>query len=264
MATRNLARTVVEGGRPHSNHIERDEATRAERHAVATFCNRARKDVDASLETALPLRKRVYREFADKLAPARRWLRSRVGRPWDETRSVLCRRFDRRKLKNWHLMDVHMLRDVEGYYRYSFDVDANGLLTYPDGSRRHESKESRPPLPKDELNSWLGGRTVGRRGRKLYWFIPTFHVTRTCMERFCELPRIRLPENERQRLLDAVPVGSSPFRYGAYLNPPDPHAHRLPGALRQGLELTENEYAFFAKLVPYQQNEVLKSAPHVR
>src|SRR3989338_3959300 len=111
MSTKNLARTVMEGGRAPSSAHDRREATRAERHAVRG-CLNMMNDADDwdENERPLPCRKRPWKEFNDKLAPLRRYLRSQVGRSWNDVRSELTCRYDRRNLKNWHMLDVHILR----------------------------------------------------------------------------------------------------------------------------------------------------------
>lgn len=52
--------------------------------------------------------------FSDNLSPLRRWLRSQVGRPWDEVYSQLCRRLDTRTLSGQHIFS-HVWDYVERY-----------------------------------------------------------------------------------------------------------------------------------------------------
>ena len=95
MTTKNLARTVIEGGRSCYNQWERRYSNAQERAherlVSAALVGAADPDV-----TWYAPRKPVYRGFRDKLAPAERWLRSHVGRPWSKVRSELFSRFDTR------------------------------------------------------------------------------------------------------------------------------------------------------------------------
>lgn len=93
MSTKNLARTVIEGGRDghsrfarrHSNAVER-----ARSHVIEHLLCSAKDPENAFF----PPRGAAYRGFDDKLGPARRWLQSQSGRPWDKVRSALFERFD--------------------------------------------------------------------------------------------------------------------------------------------------------------------------
>lgn len=180
MATKNLARTVVEGGQSRSSGIDRREATRAERHVTNAVLRRACVDLDGFLGTPLPQRKRMYREFADKLAPARRWLMSQVGRNWNRVRSDLTRRYDRRTTKARHLLDDHLLSDVEPLKyvpKYpDFLIAPDGTITRGEPRTRYGSygrDRVRQTITADELRVWLASRRIGRRGRHLYWYVPT-------------------------------------------------------------------------------------------
>jgi hypothetical protein len=70
MGTKNLARTVIEGGRRTGHKIERHAQTVAARVATRTFVARVRRDPDLADAVPAPTRKTAYRSFADKLGPA--------------------------------------------------------------------------------------------------------------------------------------------------------------------------------------------------
>ncbi|HEV8245813.1 MAG TPA: hypothetical protein VGP93_08590, partial [Polyangiaceae bacterium] len=95
MATKNLARTVIEGGRARYNRFRRRHSNGVERthaHVLERELCRACELDDVVFEP----REHVQRGFHDKLGPARRWLCSQVGRPWDKVRGELFMRFDAR------------------------------------------------------------------------------------------------------------------------------------------------------------------------
>jgi hypothetical protein len=90
MSTKNLAPTVIEGGRAFRNQWERRQSNATARVHTRVFTQRlcTCDELDALV---YPMRKKVYREFNDKLNPAERWLERQVGRPWNEVRSELTR-----------------------------------------------------------------------------------------------------------------------------------------------------------------------------
>lgn len=52
------------------------------------------------------------KEFGEHLGPLRRFLRSAVGRRWDDVYSEICQSFDRRKVINDHIFQ-HLFSDVD-------------------------------------------------------------------------------------------------------------------------------------------------------
>lgn len=110
MATRNLARTVTEGGRARWYRDMERFGTRSERTGVK---HRLRKMTVEGGEdfSNQPRRWHDYDDgFRDKFGAVHKWLASQAGRPWDKVFSELCRRYDRRTLKGWHLIDGHVNR----------------------------------------------------------------------------------------------------------------------------------------------------------
>jgi hypothetical protein len=112
MSKKNLARTVIEGGRSHFNTFDRrcshgEERARSRDVARALLCGGDPED--AIFEP----RRSVDPWFYDKLGPAMRWLRSQVGRPWNKVRSELFARFDTRTTAGRHILFDHVLREVE-------------------------------------------------------------------------------------------------------------------------------------------------------
>src|SRR5262245_28848912 len=134
MATKNLARTVIEGGRTGFNQNERNYSHRSERARTRAYLDRGRADpwiFDNGSPEPRPI---VPKRFDDKLAPGRRWLRSQIGCPWDEVRARMVATFDTRTLAGRHIVYDHMLQDVVDCFdethrwRSWFVVDAQGIL----------------------------------------------------------------------------------------------------------------------------------------
>jgi hypothetical protein len=177
MSTKNLARTVIEGGRRHGNCWFRRHShgvhRALEREALGRYAR-----IDELDGLIVPSRRHVHRQFADKLGPAGRWLERQAGRPWDLVRGELFERFDIRTTPGRHIVFCHILPWVEdsrgGSRRTWFEIDAHGIL------RQHRRKQLRYgfyapalPRPEHELEAWLAGRRVGERGGFLFWFTPT-------------------------------------------------------------------------------------------
>jgi hypothetical protein len=178
MSTKNLARTVIEGGRYRGNRWFRRYSHQQERTAEQQLSSRVmRTEVDSAL---YEVRRHEGRAFRDKLGPARRWLRSQVGRPWNKVRGELLQRFDTRTTAGRHIVFCHLIPSVkvheiaDPYRRFDFKVDRYGILREVQRVRfRHPVLDS--PLPEREsvLVGWLGARRVGERDTHVFWFVPT-------------------------------------------------------------------------------------------
>jgi hypothetical protein len=159
VATRNLARTVVEGGRAGYSKLERKLRNRSER--------RLRFDVEGNVVCGR-LRRATGRGFADRLAPLKRWLGRHVGRGWNNVHRDFCERFDRRSTKGWHLED-HLLQMVgRGRYEgWPFFVDSRGILRRKASLRRQLREFSFA----DEARAlaWAAGRRVIVYAEAVFW-----------------------------------------------------------------------------------------------
>lgn len=185
MSTKNLARTVIEGGRTSNYKSDVDTAYREERAASREFLRRATVDPEAAEALVTPKRRPVRPQFADKLNPAHQFLDANCGRPWNKVKSELFKKFDTRTTPGRHVMFDHILNDVDEnatwsetrysrYYRWF--VDKSGLLqrkkTTTSRFKKREIPE-RSPISKEKVALWLGNRKVGRCGERLVWFHPT-------------------------------------------------------------------------------------------
>jgi hypothetical protein len=131
MSTKNLARTIIEGGRSRWSKHHRRHSLRSHRAAESTLLRSFDPIADGE-DVVFRHRKGAHTGFSDKLSPACRWLERQVGRPWDRVRSELLQRFDTRTTAGRHIMFCHVLPSVEhgrsGCRRDRFRVDAHGLL----------------------------------------------------------------------------------------------------------------------------------------
>ena len=149
MSTKNLARTVIEGGR--TGYSKWDRKRRAQKHRVRQHGIRKRLLTDLEYATALFDDDGFFDwdaiSHADRVNPCKRFLVSRVGRPWNDVYSEIRRKFDRRTLPGRHVVEDHLLREVELHERDSlgnlinpayehFYVDAGGILRHNPRRRR--------------------------------------------------------------------------------------------------------------------------------
>jgi hypothetical protein len=180
MATKNLARTVIEGGRRYFNCWLR-------RYSNARIRSRER-DIEAGLPRQIdfdgllmPKRAHVHRWFHDKLGPLMRWLERQVGRPWRLVHGEVLARFDTRTTPGRHIVHDHLLRSVDasgaGVERWAeFIVDGHGILRRaPQHRSRLPFLPAPLPLPQAEVEAWLAGRRIDARGGALFWFTSTAH-----------------------------------------------------------------------------------------
>jgi hypothetical protein len=181
MSTKNLARTVIEGGRARYNKWERRHSHAQERFQERMVSSRLLR-ATALEDVVYAKRGKVYRDFRDKLGPAERWLASQVGRPWNKVRSELITRFDSRTTAGRHIVFCHLLHDVimsvdeiDIYSQKQFKVDAHGILRRKSKPARWRSPWIEAPLPEPRhaLDAWLAGRRVGERSTCFYWFVQT-------------------------------------------------------------------------------------------
>lgn len=179
MATKNLARTLIEGGRTHSHKFERRRLTRSNRHRSRALAQLAARDPDG--ECAFLPRQTLRRWHFDRLAPVERWMDSFVGQPWNTVRAKIARSFDTRTVAGQHIVFDHLLPSVRGSGSgrtegASYEVDRGGVLRacprqWPFRAKRRAEMLARRAEAKALL--WLDGRRVGRRGVHLFWFEST-------------------------------------------------------------------------------------------
>ncbi len=181
MAVRNLARTVIEVGRTSASQWGRKQLRRLDRREARNYCRSALLDDLEELESA-PLRGRRDYSFGqeDKLGPAKRWLDSKVGQPWDDIYSELTEKFRGGGIALSHVVDEHILSWVNytgdvHYRRYDeYIVDDEGILRrnpeYTPSKYRFRWSVERDQ--REQAVKWAGARKViPRRGRN-FWAIP--------------------------------------------------------------------------------------------
>jgi hypothetical protein len=179
VSTKNLSRTVIEGGRRASSRFARRHSHGPERASAHVLLRQLSTGLDPE-SAVFPGRPQVWKSFSDKLGPARRWLRSQAGRPWDKVRSELFARFDTRTTAGRHIVFDHLLKEVrpsrfDSRLPREFWISARGILHYRELVRPRPAAASwrRLDEPESVLRQWLGERRVIEQGARLYWLLRT-------------------------------------------------------------------------------------------
>jgi hypothetical protein len=180
MSKKNLARTVIEGGRTRYSQWDRHYSHTQARQREHLSSSLLLRSIDPD-DVAYPELRVVYRSFHDKLRPAERWLDKQVGRPWNNVRSELFERFDARTTAGRHILFCHLLQSVKTSSTVvhfepwtEFRVDTYGILRRAPPRPRWRTPLA-PELPERQelLEAWIGSRRVGERSPQLYWFVKT-------------------------------------------------------------------------------------------
>jgi hypothetical protein len=204
MATKNLARTAIEGGR--CGYYKMEVAARAaeERAATRAFLQRVALDDEDADALADPRRRPVHVCFSDKLSPVYRFLDANCGRPWNKVREELFARFDIRTTPGRHILFDHVLTEVEGNRRWGprFRIDDHGMLRKVP-RRRYRNREWFDERP---VFAWLGERRITRAGDRFMWWVP---AKRTQRKLFGEISvrwrAVGLLDSDEQQYLSSLP-----------------------------------------------------------
>lgn len=292
MSTKNLSRTIIEGGRYNGNTWDRRES-----HAEARFDEKMYlKEVSQDLENWYdydiePLRV-VGQGFSDKLSPIFRWLRAQTGRLWDDVYSEINEKFDTRTTAGRHIVHDHLIKSVEvvpnydfGAYKYApadpttsfhkneFYVDENGFLQEKRKIPRKTYK--RPVYDTKQLANWLSGRIVGKVGKKLFWYIPadknkknngysrTWKISWGARRYYYNDGPVFIYLAERDvyqtNHLGQRIIGED--GRGIIIGKENYWVDAYPPSFRQGNKLSTKEVVYFNNLPEYYQKKILDCSP---
>jgi len=295
MSTKNLAHTVIEGGRHRYNKWDRRYShaeTRANEKAyISEVMDNQENWYDYDIEPTRP----VSKGFTDKLGPMYRWLAAQCGRPWNEVRSEVAKTFDTRTTAGRHIVFDHLLQSVEetpdlrygryysnpddwtqSYRRHDFYVDAEGILREKTVIKRKGYNEKVPPYNTQQIANWLSGRVVGKVGNKYFWFIPADKnkkkggVDRTWRTdwgsrkyyynyglRFLYLGEQSIYKTDS---LTGLRVKGEDGNY-IVIGTEKVWVAGHPASFRQGNKLSTKELNYFNALPAYYQNKILELSP---
>lgn len=116
MSTKNLARTVLERGRPGFTKFNRRYRHSQTRKKIKQYLKECKKDPEYYLNhKEVDIVRDIWGvELSDNLMPIYRFLDSRVGKSWSETNKLIKERFDTRNLAGYHLVVTHILGEIGG------------------------------------------------------------------------------------------------------------------------------------------------------
>ena len=272
MTTKNLARTVIEGGRTGYYKAEVHKRSGQERAKSRVFLRALALDPESLDDSPAPARRPVTPSFDDKLNPIYQFLDTRVGRPWDATRSELFKKFDTRTTPGRHVLFDHLLRSVcqdpgapldAPHRRYtSYFVDTRGVL-HKEERRRYRGSGFRW-TDLGPVAAWLSGRKVGRAGASFFWFLPTCRARiTTVVEQYALV--YAFADERGEAIRDARPADPDPandrVRRALGLGPKTVLRRAAYISFRQSRRLDADEEAFLRRLSPEALAKVLELAP---
>lgn len=182
MATKDISRTVIEGGRYYRNKRDRRTSNRLHRAGNRRYSKLAVSLIDPDDLGALPKRRPVRKDFKDKLGPVYRWMSKQVGRKWDIVFSNLVHEFDTRTTAGRHVVNDHIVNNIiinptdagrwhylqdGAYSRHEYYLDENGIIqSVPVRVRVRYGKRRK------EILEWVNNRLVMDYGVSLFWMDP--------------------------------------------------------------------------------------------
>lgn len=279
MSTKNLSRTVIEGGRRSVNKWDRRLSNREYRSEIREYMSNVGKNEDYSDEVFEPSKRKVVKDFNDKLSPMYKWLHAQVGRPWNQVKSEVVSKFDTRTTAGRHIVKDHLFGSVQeqpsylycskdrpfdekdfttsSYSRDEFFVDEDGIL------RNKKLVKPRYPYyvppykhfkPSAQITTWLNGRIIGRVGNKLFWFLPVGNLNFKCEWKFGSLiylfPRTKTICDKEGKVIGEKKEWVEPFYY--------PYKQL---ASRQHNALSKKELEFWNRIPQSLQTEILAWSP---
>lgn len=288
MATKNISRSIIEGGRAKRNKEDRYLSNKNHRANNREYAYKARTLTDADELGTAPKRDKVYKAFDDKLAPVFRWLGSQLGKKWDKVYSELRTKFDVRTTAGRHIVYDHMLgsiilqptdrlHDVFGgrsWSKYNFYVDSKGFLRrYP---RKQRNKDK---LRRIDVSKWANGRRVMDHGTSLFWMEPARVEMKMCNGTMSTWPWLRCyATHQLHPVLVDVPKGQTllacdkkNMQYREvggeriYMREVKVKFCAQPvGPYKQGARLSKKDVEIWTKLDDYVKEELLWIRPPLK
>ena len=279
MSTKNLSRTVIEGGRSGYYKAECDRYIREERAASRVYLKAlaVHPSLHEDADLLAPIRRPSNPDFKDKTSPLYRFLDSRVGEDWNATRSELFERFDIRTTPGRHVLFDHLLRDVvvnsdpdsverQRYLRYH--VDAGGVLRKDRWDPWHGTRPAKPKRARnfnlETVARWLGHRKIGRCGPKntFVLFVPARPA------RYEKEPRVKaIVDRWHGIVYAALDEAGNVIRRPEVSYPGTKYSSttmvvlRSSARFRQARMLTKEESAYFLSLPESVREDILAQAP---
>lgn len=182
MSTKNLARTVLEGGRYSSWKHNVNDGVRSERAGARSALRVISRDPEAADDVVVPTREKMCKRGnqTDKLSPVWAFVDSRCGKSWAKVYKEICQKFPVKSLAGYHVVFGHMLKAIKGsgtqehlYGYFSFEdyfIDPQGILRK--NKKKRWSKNQRKKVKNWDVHktmNWLDGHKICKVGDKYYW-----------------------------------------------------------------------------------------------
>lgn len=284
MSTKRLSKTAIEGGRTRYNKWDRGQSSAEQRAAQREYLGRARLDDEHSDSRLIEKRRKVGKQFDDKLGPMYRWLRAHVGQRWDAVRAKAVASYDSRTTAGRHILYDHLFSSVQEtpepdvrWRFYDFYVDDDGVLRLGEKNRWNRKTWRRSPedanyvrVGHNELYRWVGTRKVIDYGDVQFWTRePTRWGMKTCRHdgRLGRCPygakRVTTKRQLFYKTLEEVPAWqrrNTVVESGRiYERNTEWHCFQpIDNSLAQGNRFTKEEADFWKKLHPSQKDLIIQ------
>lgn len=169
MATKNISRTVIEGGRTKSWKDYARSSKRKFRKINKKYCHNYDDNI---ISPAKDCRYNKRHFQTDHLNPLFRFLTSRVGKNWNDIYSEICQKFDDRTIAGQHIFEHiqgvfgkdFFTPGYEGFY-----LNNKNLLCKTKNSFYSLKSYKVSDLIFDRAEKFLNGRGILKRHNKYYW-----------------------------------------------------------------------------------------------
>lgn len=298
MATKNIARSALEGGRHNFNKWDRRNSHAEERAEVRDYCKRLVTDPEYADEDFIDDIRPVYKEFTDKLRPMQRWLAKQVGRKWADVRSEVAEKFDTRTTAGRHITYDHLLREVvdtesgfdkyggmmnpnvelaknkEGYSRgghSNYYVDEHGVLCENPNSYKNSRRSYKWESISEEeykiAGEWLHGSMISEKGGKFTWLVPTDGIWKASWDdstgyAYSAELKYYLFDNGPYKQIYKIPMVYAPGFRTEKINRTGLHWEHIenPFSFRQRGELTASELKVFKSFKRKIKKDILNAS----
>lgn len=126
MATKNIVKSVLEGGRGSYSKYEKHQSHDEERASIKGYLKRVSQDPESADDDDYDDIRPVHKGFVSKFHPMYRWLEKQVGRKWDDVHSEV---FHIRTTVSRHAIFDYLLSMVNetgsGFDEHGVMIDPN-------------------------------------------------------------------------------------------------------------------------------------------
>lgn len=279
MATKDINRSALEGGRPGRDKEERRVYQRRERHATKLHLKKVALDAEEYYKTFEPVRGKIWRSFTDNLGPAYRWIDSNVGKSWSDVYSALREKFDPRTLAGHHLVNQHIIPSIDGAGGEEFLISGRTYGSYyvdEEGVLRKKVNEKYKRITDfSEIKNWAKGRRIdqvlwskayGKNQYKYFWKVPSEPTYYRCSNKTAHKRPCKKFDRSKHVFLETTPEENWK-RFAPETKKEDVPLdawwrtffwhHEITASYKRTRELTQEEEAYLKSFGPYTQRYIM-------